>query len=67
MKKRRLEIWMKPTGDLVAVQWNPCGCHPEDIMIEEDKKTVYCWIYQNKSVVTKILKKRGWERIDADK
>jgi hypothetical protein len=25
------EVWIKPWGDLVFVEWNACRCHPNNV------------------------------------
>lgn len=60
------EVWMKPWGDLVQVEWNPCRCHPNDVTMTWGKKFNEAGWYgtQNKSVWTKHLMNRGWVRLE---
>jgi hypothetical protein len=59
------QIWMKPWGDLVLVEWNACGCHPNDVCMRWGKGFNDAGWYgsQNKSAWTKSLLRKGWERL----
>jgi hypothetical protein len=63
--KGKAEIWMKPNGDLVLVEWNPCGCCPNDVMMTWGNGFYDAVSYgsENKSAWTKRLKRKGWERL----
>lgn len=63
---RIVEIWETRNGLKERITWNPCNCHPNDVMREygpKFKKTV-SYGNQNKSSFTKWLKKRGCVRLD---
>lgn len=63
---RKREVWMKPDGDLVLITWNPCGCHPNDVIKTWGKKwgETVSYLNNSKRAHTKSLFKRGWERLD---
>lgn len=59
------EVWMKPGGDLVLVEWNVCRCHPKDVIVTWGKGFYDAASYtnMNKSVFTRQKRKQGWERL----
>jgi hypothetical protein len=61
---RVVEIWERREIQ-VRLTWNPCNCHPTDLMKEYDRKFKKAVTYtnQNKSSWTKKMKKEGWKRL----
>lgn len=65
------EVWMTPGGALSFVEWNPCGCHPKDLVLT---RRIYkhahwvndavCYLNQSRSGWTRELRRKGWERLD---
>ena len=65
---RTIEIWETKGGFKERITWNPCNCHPNNVMREfgpRFKKAV-CYVGQNKSTFTKRLKSRGYVRISRE-
>lgn len=59
------QVWLKPAGDLVVVEWNLCGCHPNDVsMIWGNRfgEAGFCG-NQDKNAWARKLIRRGWERL----
>jgi hypothetical protein len=60
------EKWLMPNGKTATVEWNPCRCHPRDVLVIWGRGMKNCgsYINQNKSTFTKWLKGRGWTRTE---
>lgn len=63
---RIVEIWETRGGFKERITWNPCNCHPNDVMREYGPKFKKAVSYgnQNKAAFTKWLKERGHVRLD---
>ncbi len=67
--KRITEIWVSKNGSTKErITWNPCNCHPNDVMREygNNFKKAVSYVSQNKSAFTKWMKKRNMERISRE-
>jgi len=62
------EIWLDKSNKKILVEWNPCNCHPNDLLMVWGRGFRQAATYpnQNKSVWTKRLMKRGWKRISRE-
>jgi hypothetical protein len=68
--KKIIEMWETRGGFKERITWNPCNCHPNDVMREygNGKKLnkAVCYAGQNKSVFTKWMLSRGHKRLSRE-
>lgn len=62
---RTIETW-ESCSLRERITWNPCNCHPNDVMREYGPtlKNAVSYVSQQKAAFTKWMKKRGYVRID---
>jgi len=62
---RVIELWETAGGFKERITWNPCNCHPNDVMREfgNNFKKAVSYTNQNKSAFTKWMKERGHKRL----
>lgn len=63
--KRVIEDWVDRQGKHVKVEWNACGCHPDQVTVTWGRGFYQAATYvgQNKSVFTKRYIKKGMTRV----